>query len=691
MRLLASIVGKLNPGRTEAFDLGGDVVDDELDPVPTTGCRLGPSGIGRPAEPFGSLRRSRRSSRTTPANAGDSFEAAARPLPSGRQDTGRADPLLYPAEVPIEVDGSPELPHLDTSATQVAVSEGDAHPRAGRAAQGTHTPLGTLPAVRAFGVFLAYAFLSVAIWGRPVIAHLDSRFVTAWGADSSFFQWALGWTPWALAHGHSPLFSDRVFAPHGVDLTWVTICPGPALVMAPITRAFGTLVSLNLLSLLGPPVAAWAAFLVCVRLTRSFWPSFMGGFLYGFCTYITGQLNHPNLLLVFPIPLIVYLVIRRIEGSIGTRAFVVWIAVTLLALFSVSTEVFATAALFGAIAWCITLILAREDRRRVVETFILFASAYALVAAIVLVPYILPALRTTPGNIHAPEHSYDDLLRFVVPRDPAWIGGGALSSLAYRFTAASLGGGAYLGVALVVLLVMFATTERRRRGTWGLLAFILVSALLTMGPALHVAGHRVTGLPTAVIGKLPLIRHAIPDRFPAYTDLAVAVVAAMWLSRARGPFAWSRWALAGVAAAMLVPNITTPPWHADDHTPAFFRDQTYASVLRPDENVFIIPTNTGEEMAWQAAADFSFRMPQGYPIPIANRRSRLSHGLSTRSAILPSREELASWLNANGVTAVVVSDEAQPMFDAVLRSVGLAPVYEGGGVSVWRTGSPTGG
>jgi hypothetical protein len=591
--------------------------------------------------------------------------------------------------VPIEVDGASEPPQEDTSATHVTVPDRDLDPSAGPITRETRVPFRTRPSVRAFGVFLAYTFLSIAIWGRPVVAHLDSRFVPPLGGgpDSSFFQWALGWTPWAIAHGHSLLFTDRVFAPQGVDLTWVTISPGPALVMSPITRAFGTLVSLNLLTLLGPPLAAWAAFLVCARLTRSFWPSVVGGFLYGFCTYITGQMNHPNLFLVFPIPLIVYLVIRRFDGSLGVLAFVAWLTLTLLVLFSISTEVFASAALFGAIAWCIALILARDDRRRVVQMSVLFVLAYAIVALILLFPYVLPALRTAPpGSIRPPDHSYDDLLRFVIPRDHALIGGGPLSSLAHRFTAASRGGGAYLGVALVVLLTAFGITERRRRETWGLLAFIVLGALLTMGPGLHVAGARVTGLPTAVIWDLPLIRNAIPDRFPAYTDLAVAVVAALWLSRARGPFAWSRWALAGVGAVMLIPNVTNPVWHTEDRTPAFFRDQTYAAVLRPDENVFIVPTDAGEEMAWQATADYSFRMPQGWigVVPAANRGARLGHGLSADSGALPSTQELASWLDAKGVTAVVVADQARPMLDAVLRSVGLAPVYEGGGVSVWR-------
>jgi hypothetical protein len=600
--------------------------------------------------------------------------------------------------VSIEVDGSSERPQVTTPATEEDLPERDIDPRANVVTQRTGVPLRSRPAVRAFGAFLAYASMSIAIWGRPLVGHLDSRYVTSGGPDPSFFRWAIGWAPWAVAHGHNFLFSDRVFAPEGVNLTWVTISPGPALVITPITWTFGTLVSLNVLTLLAAPLAAWAAFLVCIRLTRSFWPSFVGGFVFGFCTYITGQMNHPNLALVFPIPLAVYLVIRRIEGSLGVHAFVAWLTLTLLGLFSISTEVFATAALFGAIAWCIVLILAREDRQRVVRTLGLVGLAYAIVVACLLIPYILPALRTAPtASIHKPDHAYDDLLRFILPRDSTVIGGAALHSIASRFTAASLGGGAYLGVALIVLVLAFAVTERRRRETWGLIAFILVSALLTLGPALHVAGDRVTDLPTAVIWKLPLIRNAIPNRFAAYTDLAVAVVAALWLARARGPSAWSRWALAGVGAVMLIPSIGAGPWHGQDRTPAFFEDHTYASVLQPDENVLIVPTTNGDEMSWQATADFSFRMPEGYVgvIPAANRGSRLDRGLSAKTGAwgrprepMPTTTELTSWLRAKGVTAVVVDDLARPTFEAVLRSAGLAPVYEGEGVSVWRAQSP---
>jgi len=75
--------------------------------------------------------------------------------------------------------------------------------------------------------------------------------------------------------------------------------------------------------------------------------------------------NHLNLVLVFPVALVAYLVIRRIEGSIGWLPVLVWTSVSMLGLFSISTELFATTLVFGTIAFVILLIAASEDQERV--------------------------------------------------------------------------------------------------------------------------------------------------------------------------------------------------------------------------------------------------------------------------------------------------------------------------------------
>ena len=129
-------------------------------------------------------------------------------------------------------------------------------------------PRRTLQGLLAFGVYLAGSLL---IWGGSMLAHLSTYYIPRQDSpDSDFFRWAFAWTPWALTHGRSPLFSDVVFAPTGASLTWVTISPGPALAAWPITRAFGPLAAYNVLVLLAPPLAAWAAYLLCRRLTDRF-------------------------------------------------------------------------------------------------------------------------------------------------------------------------------------------------------------------------------------------------------------------------------------------------------------------------------------------------------------------------------------------------------------------------------------
>ena len=145
-----------------------------------------------------------------------------------------------------------------------------------------------------------------------------------------------------------------------------------------------------------------------------------------------------------------------------------------------------------------------------------------------------------------------------------------------------------------------------------------------------------------------------------------------------------------MAAVMMVPSIRTPPWHAQDRTPAFFTQGTYASVLRPGENVAMITTSRGEPLLWQASADFWMRVPWGYVGPVTGfyRGIPLAGCLYVeRCPAPPSPSKLAGWLRGRGVTAVVTSDPATERFGPLLRSVSFEPVYEGEGVWVWR---PTG-
>src|SRR5690349_2326076 len=80
------------------------------------------------------------------------------------------------------------------------------------------TPDGKRLALAAAGI---YAGVSVALFGRTILGHLTTAYVGS-GIDATLAMWALVWWPYALRHGINPFFTDRLWAPHGASLAWVT-------------------------------------------------------------------------------------------------------------------------------------------------------------------------------------------------------------------------------------------------------------------------------------------------------------------------------------------------------------------------------------------------------------------------------------------------------------------------------------
>jgi hypothetical protein len=552
-------------------------------------------------------------------------------------------------------------------------------------------PIHRRPWVKACVAILLYLIGSIVIWGLPVMGHLGSRYVSQQPWDANFFRWALAWTPWALLHGHDPLWTGVVFAPEGATLTWTTLTPAAGIVAWPLTALWGTLVAYNVILLLAPALAGWAAYLVCHRLTRRFWPSLVGGAVFAYSTYVTGQLaaGHLNLVLIFPVPLAVYLVIRRIEGSLGTTTFVTLFAGNMLTLFLISTEIFATSVLFGTLALGLAWLAAGPHREALARTSLVIGGALAIVLVIVLVPYVVPAMKGAPeGSFRDPGRTAATLVAWIMPRQDMFVGG----SMFARYSGdTNLTGsvpwedGSYMDVALAAVLLGFAVTERRRRETLALIAFIVAVVVLSLGPLLHVARASAGTMPTSFLWRVPLIRNAEPRRFPLYAALALGVVAALWLARRQRSAV--RWGLVLLGIVLLLPRAPSPPWHPNDRVPSFFADGTFREVLGEGEEVFVIPGHAGEEMLWQSVADFSFKMPQGYIGALPRDHSgRFDRGLAvvTWNPTIPDPGSLRAWLSARGVTAVVLGDLARAKFETTLIGSGLRPAYQGGGVSVWR-------
>src|SRR5215210_2142740 len=176
-------------------------------------------------------------------------------------------------------------------------------------------------ASRDLAALALFSTVTLLVFGLPVLANPGSTCLCApYSGDPALFMWSLQWWPHALAETTNPLFTHAVWAPSGTSLAWATTVPSAALLAFPVLAAAGPVVAYNALMLLAPVLAAYGAFRLCLYLTRSFWPALVGGYVFGFSTYVLGHLlGHLNLVSIWPIPLEALVVLQHVEGRLSRR------------------------------------------------------------------------------------------------------------------------------------------------------------------------------------------------------------------------------------------------------------------------------------------------------------------------------------------------------------------------------------
>jgi hypothetical protein len=530
-----------------------------------------------------------------------------------------------------------------------------------------------------------YVVLSLGLFGVHIIRHLDSRIVASDPIDSSQFMWFLAWWPHALLHGLNPFVTHVMFVPDGFNLTWATSMPGPSLLLAPITLAFGPAVTWNVIQLASPALSAWTAFLLCRHVTRRTAPSLVGGYIFGFSPYMLTHLTGgPYLALVPLLPLFVLLVLRRLEGSIGSRAFVVWTALAMIAQFSISSEVLATATLFGAIALALAFALLPERRAALVDVIKLLIGALA-VTVVVVSPYLL---YFEFGHHYPPGATFfsADLTSFVIPP--------SLVAVSQHHGAPAIGSSteSYLGVPLVLLIGWFMWQGRRSRVTWVIAGSLLIAVLFALGATLFVHGHKTSiHGPWWLLKHLPVLRYAIPVRFAVFYVLPAVLMVALLLSRwsLRQPAGIAAWGLAAAAVAFIVPNVGSSSFDTRIADPPFFASGAYKSYIHPSDNVLTIPA-WGQNERWQANTGFRFNLSDGYagnPFPPSFTRYPAWNMFLTGRLTPDYAAQLRRYVVDKRVTAVVVDQSVPGPWTKLFGSLGVRPVSTGG-VLVYRVRQP---
>ena len=513
-------------------------------------------------------------------------------------------------------------------------------------------------------------------FGRVLFKGFSSFYIGMSG-DPAAMMWFLVWWPHAIAQGLNPMLTHALWAPHGLNLAWQTCIPLACLLVSPITLALGPVASFNLLCLISLPVNAWCAFILCRYLTQNYWTSSLGGYVFGFSAYMVGQLTfgHLSLLLIFPVPLAVYLASRRLDGAMTARRFASILAVLLVTQFLLSIEIFATMTMFAAFAWLLGLGLSTgEMKERLVGLLKPIACSYGI-ALILVSPYLYYffAFDFTLQPINSVTKYSADLLNFIIPTQANALGQiPFLKLISVAFNGGEIEeAGACLSLPLIAIAALFAFRHRCGLLGKGLVECLQVTIVLSPGPVLHVAGSEFQiSLPWLPFSHLPIINSALPVRFSMYSFLILTLIVSLWLASAD----IGRAVKIGVAIVIIafnLPNLSGAFWIRAVNTPAFFSTGLYRHYLQRDEIVVVLPfADAGNAVLWQAQTQMHFRMAEGFPLrPLEFHLWPIVGAFYQRYYVPEAPAQLKAFLAAHSVAAIIVADEEKTLCQGLLSTL----------------------
>lgn len=518
---------------------------------------------------------------------------------------------------------------------------------------------------QAVAVLASYLVLSWLFFGRGLVGSFSTA-VIGKGPDPGLFVWLLAWWPHAIRDHLNPILTSAVFAPGGANIAWGLQDPLAMLVLMPLTVACGPIVAHNVLMLIAPGLAGWAAFVLCRHLARDFLPAWLGGYVFGFSPYMLGGMaGHEHVLLVFPLPLAVYVVLRRLAGQISARRMTAALSGLIVIEAGCFIEGLATSALAGGVALGLALLFCSADTRRRLWSLIVPMAEAWILGAIILLPLLcyMFAYGFEPGVIFSPWLYSADLLGLIIPSPlnaPGQIT--TLANISALFRTNLFEAGAFISPPLLLVSGCYARSHWRT--TQGRLIFdlLIVACVLMLGPWLQIAGRSTFGLPWLVLGDLPLLNKALPARLSVYVFLILAIVVSIWFSSSARS-GQAKWVLGSLIVLCGLPNLSAKYWVRSVYLPPFFSTGAYRNYLKPGERVLVLPFGwQSESMLWQASTAMYFNLAGGYFgfAPLVTHEYAqwpIVTGMYNMAGVPDLAEQFKAFLASHSVTAIIIAGE----------------------------------
>jgi len=460
-------------------------------------------------------------------------------------------------------------------------------------------------------VLLGFVALSFAYFGEPLLRH-PRRVLLGDGVDNTIFVWSFAWWPHAILSGTNPFVTHALYAQDGVNLLWTSSVPTLALAFSPITLIAGPILSFNLAALLLPAFAAWAAYRLCLVLTGSLWASLVGGYLFGFSSFVLAQqqLAHLNLTGCFLLPLMALAIVRYVRAEWSRRRLAVVFGVLIALQLGISTEIALTATAMIVLGLLLAFAVVPSERPRLRRLVPGLAAGYGL-GAVFAAPFTVYAVLGFPRHGFVQDPSGTDLLDVVVPTNVNGLMGNELPSLRGSFNPHE--SAIFLGLPVLAIVLLFAWSRRGSRWTWFLISSLVLSLVLALGPRLAVNGHDLAPMPWTLLEKLRGFDDVHTPRLGEYVALVSAVIVALWTAWTPGRLFERPFVLPALSVIALAPAFWHPLRTLQPNRPAFFASGLYKSCVGKHETLAVYGTDAN---LLQTETAFRFRIAGGYLSPI---------------------------------------------------------------------------
>lgn len=417
-----------------------------------------------------------------------------------------------------------------------------------------------------FGVLLLY-ILTVILITWPVVSHLTSQY--AGGRDDQLVhRWTFWWIKEALATRQNPFYTTMLYFPDGVPLlshniAWLNIA-----FWLPLQAVIGDIAAYNVMFLTIYTLNGFATFLFARDLIRKTVPAFVAGLVVCLWPYTLSHFDHPNMILLFPLPLVLLFWGRMIKrgGWSDTILTAVFVAMTGIGRWQLLLMGLPLLAGYGL------YLLAVTPSARAKPGLIRLGTAVVLAGLLMLLP-ALPLLQSqrqadsTHLAIIEPDNGRTDLLSYIIAPvlynrfgDKALLVENPLYARPYDHIAASIFYVPFLGYTSLLLAIIGLVKRWRQTSLWFFLALIII--LFALGPELSI--HKqlyVSGrLPYALLLENNILGEFIrrPHRLNVILSIPVGILAGWGTAvlLAWPPLQQRTWAQIGVVTLIVLALIT---------------------------------------------------------------------------------------------------------------------------------------